>query len=137
MRINNKFVATNFDRLICCFDNHYRNPSKPSKELSEAIDELFDLVKNIKPLKDNDEIKMVWIRVPRGDISDFGDYKEMLEDEEVSNYDEYLQLWKERYPNEFEWYRVVFSEYKNFKAASINNNTIINAEMGSRKQRLL
>ena len=117
MRINNKLVAPNFDRLICCFDNHYRNSSKPSKELSEAIDELFDLVQNIKPLKDNDEIKMVWIRVPRGDISDFGDYKEMLEDEEVSNYDEYLQLWKERYPNEFEWYRVVFSEYKNFKAA--------------------
>lgn len=131
MRINNKFVAPNFDRLICCFDNHYRNSSKPSTELSEAIDKLFDLVKNIKPLKDNDEIKMVWIRVPRGDISDFGDYQEMLEYEEVSNYDEYLQLWKERYPNEFEWYRVVFSEYKNFKAASINNNTIINAEMGS------
>ncbi len=129
--INDKFVAPNFDRLIRCFSNNYRDSSKPSRELSEAIDELFSSIKYIKPLKNNDEIKMVWIRVPRGDITDFGDYEEMSEDEEVTNYDEYLHLWEETYPNEFEWYCVVFSEYKNYKAASVNNFTIINAEMGS------
>ena len=130
MKNSYKFVAPNINKLLHCLGSNFINSSKPSKELSEAIDELFDSVKYIKPLKDNNEIKTIWIRVPRGDILDFGDYKEALEDEEVSNYDEYLQLWKEEYPDEFEWYHVIFSEYKNFKGVSVNNNLIINAEMG-------
>ena len=57
MRIDNKFVAPNFERQMCCFGSHYNDSSKPSKELSEAIDELFDVVMNIKLLKDYDDNK--------------------------------------------------------------------------------
>ena len=123
----NKFVAPNINHFLSCFDRSFRNPSKPDKALSKAIDSLFNLVKDVKPMIENNEVKLIWIRVPRGDISDFGDYKEMLENEEVTNYDEYVDLWKYEYPSEYEWYELILSEGKDFKGVFVNEYLIVNA----------
>ena len=107
-----KFVAPRIDYLLDCLSSGYRNPSKPSQKLKDEIEKIFSAAKEIMPLKNNSEAKEIWIRVPRGEITDYGNYEEMLEDEIVSNYDEFERMWKEEYPNEFEWYELdLLEEY--------------------------
>lgn len=122
-----KFVAPSIDYLLACLSKNYRNPSKPSQKLKDEIEKIFSAAKEIMPIKNNNEAKVIWIRVPRGNITDFGNYEEMLEDEVVLNYDEYENMWKEEYPNEFAWYELDILEDKDFRGIYINEYLIVNA----------
>ena len=68
----------------------------------EIIDEICDLIRQLKPVTDNGA-RRLWIKVPRGPIEDFGNYEEMLEDGEVDNYEQFVQYWKDSFPDEYEW----------------------------------
>lgn len=68
----------------------------------EILDEICDLMKQLKPVSDNGA-RRLWIKVPRGPIEDFGNYEEMLEDGEVDNYEQFVQYWTDSFPDEYEW----------------------------------
>ena len=76
---------------------------------------LLEVIKEICKLEvqGDDELRSIWIEVPRGKISDFGDYKEYLEDESVSNYEEFVELWESYYPDENKWYMFSYTTYRN------------------------
>jgi len=61
----------------------------------------------------DDELRKIWINVERGEIEDFGDYQEYLENEEVSNNKEFEDLWKAYYPDEYKWYSFSVAKYNN------------------------
>lgn len=69
----------------------------------ELLDELFSLIGRIKPVYKNGA-RELWLWAERGPIEDFGDYQEMLEYEEVTDYTDYQKQWKDYYPNEVKWY---------------------------------
>lgn len=56
------------------------------------------LIKEIGVLEiqGHDELRCIWIEVPRGTIEDFGEYEEFLEEDVVSNYEEFVEMWKRR-----------------------------------------
>lgn len=130
---NYKFVAPDVDTLINCFDRGFLNPSFPSEAICKAMDPLFETLKDLAPLQKNNEAKVIWITVPRGDIEDFGSYEEMLEWGEVKNREEYEQYWLDEYPEPVKWYKLILSEAFHedgsrwFRAVHIGNRTIINA----------
>ena len=69
-------------------------------ETYRLLDQLFQKLDLIEQRPDSDGIWDLWLRADRGPIEAFGIFQEMLEDEEVSSYEEYVRLWRESYPAE-------------------------------------
>ena len=130
-----KLVAPDIDRLLRYFERGYLNPSGVTPRLAEAMRPLFEALSPLAPLKSNDEAKAIWILVPRGKISDFDSFEDLKAYGEVKTYKQYEKLWREEYPDEKKWYRLVIVDGKNregktdFRAVSLGDKTIISAQM--------
>ena len=102
--------APMLQNLLLYFSENYRSQKQISKAIMDAMDPLFQEVSDLKPSKNNNEFKSIWITLPRGDISDFGSFEELKEDGEVDTYEEFEELWKSYYPDELMWYEVKLIE---------------------------
>lgn len=137
MRMKNKYklVAPDMDRLLRFFDRGHLNPSGIRPKLDKAMKPIFKALAPVAPLKSNDEVKAIWVQIPRGDISDYDSFEDLKKCGEVKTYKEYEKLWREDYPDEVKWYRLVIVEGKNregkvdFKTVSFGSKTIISAIM--------
>ena len=139
-----KLIAPHVNRLLSCYEG-FQNPEQPGAELMKALDPLFKAMADLAPYEKNDEAKGIWIIVPRGDITDWGDFESEKEDGEVESYEEFEQIWRDYYPNETEWYFVGISENKpdsnwKFRGLSVasrnRHHLVINAELreGTREE---
>ena len=139
-----KLIAPHVNRLLSCYEG-FQNPEQPGAELMKALDPLFKAMADLAPYEKNDEAKGIWIIVPRGDITDWGDFESEKEDGEVESYEEFEQIWHDYYPNETEWYFVGISENKpdsdwKFRGLSVasrnRHHLVINAELreGTREE---
>lgn len=130
-----KLVAPHIDSLLRFFDRGYQNPSAPSPELAAAMDPLFAALKDLTPLPQNDEVKAIWLQIPRGSIEDYDSYDDMLEYGEVESREEYEERWHEDYPDEIVWYELIIVESFNkngslrFRGVSLGHKNIISAMM--------
>ncbi len=90
-----------------------------------AIDELFSLMKRIKP-DANDRGKKLWLRVPRGTIDDYGSFEEANEYNDYSSFDEFVDEWKSFFPDEMMWFSLscIEDETVRFRAIFLNHNLI-------------
>lgn len=86
------------------------------------------MLDRIKPLSD-DEYKVLYFWAPKGCIEEYGNYDELKEYGEVKNYQEFIDKFNEDYPNEFYWYKMNSTRYKNYRMISINSKNIIYADM--------
>lgn len=135
-----KLVAPVLDRLLNIFDRRHMNPSVPSAQIKEAVEPLFSMLKPLSPLEKNDEVKQLWLRIPRGTIDDYDSYEDMLEWEEVQSKEEYEERWHQDYPDDYNWYSLVAVESRNrdgsihFRAVSLGDNTIVSADLASNLQ---
>ena len=118
-------------------DTNRRNPENKyiyDAESYKYLDELFDLLSQIVPTRD-DKIWDLWIRSNRGPVSDFAN----VDDEDdrdcygFSNQEELEKIWKEYYPYEILWYNfcAVESDSKDYRAIFIGNKQVI--EIDKRK----
>lgn len=75
-----------------------------TKATRQALDELFEEVKKISPVhvKKSREIFCI---VDRGPIEDYDDYDRIAD---YFSYSEFLQDWKEYYPDEKKWFSFIF-----------------------------
>ena len=103
------YTAPYLDVLIKCAQ------SDPLLKDKKCVDKLLEVIKEIRKLEvqGDDELRSIWLEAERGKISDFGNYEEYLEEESVSNYEEFVELWESYYPDENKWYMFSFSTYKN------------------------
>ncbi len=139
-----ELCAPKIDKLLHWFERGHMNPSEPSEEIKAAMEPLFQALAPLAPLKENDEAKAIWLKIPRGDISDYTSFEKLKEYGEVSTYEEYLEYWSRHYPDEFLWYELVIVESFNkngslrFRGVSVGRTTIISASMeGSTTQEKL
>lgn len=128
-----KLVAPDIDHLLNYFERGWRNMESPTAQLVEAIKPLFDTVSDLKPCRENDEAKQIWITVPRGTIEDFGDFEEMKSYGEVKTRKQFEKRWKEEYPDEVKWYKVVIAmtddERFAYRAISVDGNCIVSSSL--------
>ena len=128
-----KLVAPDIDRLLNCFERGFLNPSAPSEDLCRTMEPLFEAMRDLVPLKKNNEAKAIWVTIPRGTIEDFGSYEDMLECGDVEDREEYEQYWLEEYPEPVCWYELVIAEAfqkdgsRLFRAVHFGNKPIVNA----------
>ena len=87
----------------------------PIVKCNKCLKELLILIKEMQKLEIQgyDDLRNIWIEADRGKISDFGSYKEYLEEEQVTNYEEFTELWDYYYPDEKKWYSFSVSRYEN------------------------
>ena len=136
-----RLVAPDIGRLLHYFEHQqFMNPSKPSAALAAAIDPLFSALSGLAPHPENDEVKQLWLMVPRGSIDDYDSYEDMLEWDEVRDRTEYEERWREDYPDELCWYQLTVSEgyHKDgtlrFRGVSLGRNQIVSADFGDRAE---
>ncbi|MDG6224069.1 MAG: hypothetical protein QCI82_00985 [Candidatus Thermoplasmatota archaeon] len=100
--------APRIDRLI---ESTEKGIGIVDKNILELIRPIIETMERIE-VQDDDETRKVWFEAPRGDIADFGDYNEYLEDGEVDDHDDFIELWQGYYPNPTKWYRFNQSKYQ-------------------------
>lgn len=126
------FTAPELDRMLEVFELRTFNPENYDSKVKEQLNELYELLDKIKPLDGGDDLKILYFSVERGTIEHYGDYEELNEYGDVSNYEEFENIFKEEYPDDIYWYRMVASRYKNYRTISINYKNIIYADMDSK-----
>ena len=103
-----KMVAPDIDGLLCYFKNRSLiNAVKSTPQLLAAVESIFEILKPLKPIKKNDEVKSLWLQIPRGTIEEYDSFEDMKSYGEVENYEEYVQRWLQEYPMEYVWYELV------------------------------
>ncbi|KPL15952.1 MAG: hypothetical protein AMS23_04715 [Bacteroides sp. SM1_62] len=60
----------------------------------------------------DDEIRELWIDIPRGSIYDFGDFEEYLSEGLVDSYEAFKQEWEDYYPDKVKWYSITTARYR-------------------------
>lgn len=123
-------TAPEMDCLLRIFGNKSYNPESYDTKVKDKINKLYDLFDKIKPLS-SDEYKILYFSVEKGTIEKYGDYEELKAYDEVKNYQEFIDSFNEEYPDEVNWYKLVSTKYKNYRAISINSKNIIYADMES------
>ena len=58
-----------------------------------------------------DEYRNIWFNIERGSIEDYGDYEEYLEEEVISDRDDFEEMWLYDYPEPLKWYDLAVNEY--------------------------
>ena len=119
-----ELTAVLMDRYLLPFGRHV-NPSVPTEKLKQTIEEMELTLKDLAPSEKNDEVKKIWLILPRGSISDYESYEELIECEEVHNYDEYIQRWEQEYPDQPTWYELTFVKTDTYCGLFINNKHIV------------
>jgi len=131
-------VAPDIDYLTRCFErNGLLNPTHSTHTLLGSFEKIWSVLSVLAPIRDIDEVKTIWIRVPKGTIDDYGHryytYSEAKEYGEVETFEEYETQWNNEYPDDFVWYRVTavksFNQDKSLRYYGINlgNITIVSA----------
>lgn len=82
--------------------------------------ELIQMV--VKPkIEFNDRIWQFWLKVPRGDIEQYGNFAEFKKEGVVNTPREFIKLWREEYPDKIKWYQVILVLYENNLYISFDN----------------
>lgn len=122
--------APKLNFLLEVFNLRNFNPQSYNTLVKEKIDILYEQLDKITPLSD-DEYKVLYFSVPKGDIENYGNYEELKEYGDVSSYEEFVERFNEDYPDEIYWYKMTSTKYKEYRMISINTKSIIYADMNS------
>lgn len=99
------------------------NPSVTNPEIHRLKMEIFRAMGHIEPVSE-DEIRHIWIEIPRGTIDDYGDLDEYIEEGIVENQEEFVRNWRDLYPDESKWYEIVTIQYLGEKYIFIDNELV-------------
>jgi hypothetical protein len=81
------------------------------RKIADQLKEIYHSMSCIKPGAD-DEVRKIWLEIPRGKIENFGEFKEYVNEGIVETYEEFESLWKEYYPEKTKWYSFATARYK-------------------------
>ncbi len=124
-----KLYAEEFDKLIGIFNNGPDNPEIYDKKINMKINELYKLLDKIKPYEDLDDVKILYINFPCGGIKYFYDYEDLKREGEVCNHEQFEKYYQDYYPDNEVWYKLSTTKYQNYRYVSLDNKTIIYADM--------
>ena len=111
---------TNFNSQVVFDDKTY-----------QILDIIWDHIKQIMPREGTKDVWDLWFQAPRGPIEKFGDYQEWLGTGEVSNYEEFQEIWLSYFPDEEYWYPFTAIERKEDQYRGIFlNHTMMIEELG-------
>ena len=114
-------TAPELKRLISMTKDYFLVQDEPTKK---AVLALFEELQKLEACGE-DELRRLWLVVPRGEIEDFGDYEGYLEDEEVSNREEFERLWLDYYPEPVKWYELAMVSWRGWYSVFLGKNLVL------------
>ena len=130
------YTAPAIDGLLNVFNSEYRNLEPPNEAVVAALRSIFDALSDLAPTPTNNEVKTIWLRIPRGGIRAYIPYSKMRAWGEVRDYQEYKARWAEDYPQPVKWYRLLLAEEKptekrkGFLVMSLEDKTVASVSLG-------
>lgn len=105
----------------------FNNPAVLDARAHQILDTIFDHIKQIMPREGTTDVWDLWVQAPRGPIEKFGDYQEWLGAREVSNYEEFQEIWLSDFPDEEYWYPFTAIERKEdqYRGIFLNHTMMI------------
>ncbi len=100
--------APQIDNFLANRENH---PLIMDENSILALNNIWNKIQIIKKQGD-DELRSIWICGNRGEISDFGDFQEFLDEEIVENEQDFNEMWLDYYPDSQKWYKFTVSKYQ-------------------------
>ncbi len=99
---------------------HYHDTKTLNAASMILFDEIFKQLDRIEPVE---ELISFWVKVPRGSIEDYGfeNDAEAFEYFNVKNKAELDKAFNDFYPDEYYWYRIQASKYKNNRALLVRH----------------
>lgn len=95
-----------------------------NNETNKLIDALFEDLRVLAPCNENGK-RELWLQIDRGPIEAFGNYEEMLEDGEVTDYADFESYWKEEFPEEQMWFYLEAVEDNGYRVLALNHDVIV------------
>ena len=90
---------------------NYDDDTTYNRNSYALLDELFTEIRHIKPKHSYGCLRWtLWLCAQRGQMEDFGDWAEWVRSGEVSSKEEFIQVWKDYFPDEEEWYEASLVE---------------------------
>ena len=96
------------------FDEYLQEAqSQPIVKEQDIKDHLLRIYEKMKGVAvcGGDEYRNIWFHIPRGNIRDFGNFKEFLKEGVVRDRAGFEELWLGDYPEALKWYELAVSEY--------------------------
>ena len=129
--------APKFDHFVWWLGHDHHglgNEHTYDEKTYEIVNEIIALLQQITPCSSNG-CRELWFCLERGPIEAYRNYEEELEDGNVENYDEFLERWKDEYPEEEKWYHFYGVETDNhYQAISINHRNVIEIPPDAKRQ---
>lgn len=112
--------APEFDNCIGFLKS---NPEWIDIQTLQRLEKLYALMQRIK-VQGDDELRSVWIEVPRGGIRKYGSYSMYKREGMVSTRDEFRQMWLNYYPGKTKWYKFSTAKYRDDHYFYVNSDLI-------------
>ena len=124
--------APKADTLIQYAQHSLTQEGQPLTTITEK------LVREMKKLKiqGDDGFRSLFVETGRGDISDFGNYEEYLQEEIVADYKDFVELYESEYPKAVKWYKLSFREYMDVYYIAIDGSLTIQVNANDYQQDL-
>lgn len=106
--------------------NRFGEGKAYDEKSNKLLDELFLLLEQVSPVAENGARKL-WLRAPRGPITDFGDPLDAVESGDFESEEQFVQEWKCWHPNEIEWYELSAVDVKDegYRAVMLRHRFVI------------
>lgn len=121
--------APEFDNCIGFQKSH---PEWVDSQTRQRLEKLYALMQRIK-LQGDDDLRSVWIEVPRGGIRKYGSYGVYKREGMVSTREEFRQMWLDYYPGKTKWYKFSTAKYRDDHYFYVNSDLIFTLN-GKNKQ---
>jgi len=107
-------------------DHHGKYNYTYDEKSNVLLDELFTLIEQISPTAENGA-RTLWLRAERGPIEDYGIAAEEVEEGNFDSEEEFIEFWKEMFPEEIEWYCLGAVELKKegYRAIALQHHFVI------------
>ena len=112
------------------YDCNYTYDDKSYKN----IDKIYEILNKIKPVSEENNARELWLKIPRGQLEDYGDFEQARDFGDVNTIEEFKEMWLEEFPNEYVWFNFVSVEDPSipYRAIFIENKHVL--EVDSRKE---
>jgi len=119
-----KLFAPEIDNML---ENHQVFQDIMDLDIRGKFLAIYQAMSCIKPKRD-DEVRTIWFEVPRGAISNFGNFRIYKREGEVETYEEFEQIWKDYYPKENKWYSMAIAKFREELFFYLNSKLIFSLQ---------
>ena len=107
-------------------------PKESKAELAKLVGNLQRI--NPGTVDGKQKIWTFWVDVPKGDLDDYGDYKDLKAEGIYKNKKEFVSDWGKEYPEDIYWYEITVTTIEQFTGLWLDDRMLIRQDLSEEKE---